>query len=70
MLYRSGSNLFKQNPTLSFIIHPCINGVAFNTNMWYNMADSFGCVVNYWILSFTVYIIKKIILKQRECKKQ
>ena len=40
------------------------------TNMWYNVADSFGCVVNYWILGFIVYIIKKIILKQRECKKQ
>ena len=40
------------------------------TNMWYNVADSFWCVVNYWILGFIVYIIKKIILKQRECKKQ
>lgn len=40
------------------------------TNMRYNVADSFGCVVNYWILGFIVYIIKKIILKQRECKKQ
>ena len=40
------------------------------TNMWYNVADSFGCVVNYWILGFIVYIIKIIIFKQRECKKQ
>lgn len=40
------------------------------TNKWYNVADSFGCVATYWILGFIVYIIKKIILKQRECKKQ
>ena len=40
------------------------------TNIWYNVADSFGCVVNYWILGFVAYIIKKIILKQKEGKKQ
>lgn len=40
------------------------------TNLWYNVADTFGGVVTYWILGFIVYIIKKIILKQRECKKQ
>ena len=40
------------------------------TNMWYNVADTIGGVVTYLILGFIVYIIKKIILKQRECKKQ
>ena len=40
------------------------------TNMWYNVADTFGGVVTYWILGIIVYIIKIIIFKQRECKKQ
>ena len=40
------------------------------TNMLYNVADTFGGVVTYWILGIIVYIIKIIIFKQRECKKQ
>ena len=39
------------------------------TNMWYNVADSFGCVVNYWILGFIAYSIKTVIIKKKANKK-
>ena len=38
------------------------------TNMWYNVADSFGCVVVYWILGFIVYLIKSFVIRNRNNK--
>ena len=35
------------------------------TNRWYNVADSLGCVVNYWILGFIAYSIKTIVFKKK-----
>lgn len=39
------------------------------TNRWYNVADSFGCVSNYWILGFIAYSIKTVIIKRKTNKK-
>ena len=39
------------------------------TNKWYNVADSFGCVVTYWILGFIAYSIKTVIIKKKINKK-
>ena len=39
------------------------------TNMWYNVADTFGCVVTYWILGFIAYSIKIVIIKKKANKK-
>ena len=39
------------------------------TNKWYNVADSFGCVVTYWILGFIAYSIKTVIIKKNANKK-
>ena len=39
------------------------------TNMWYNVADTFGGVVTYWILGFIAYSIKTVIIKKKANKK-
>lgn len=39
------------------------------TNTWYNVADTFGGVVTYWILGFIAYSIKTVIIKKKANKK-
>ena len=39
------------------------------TNMWYNVADTIGGVVTYWILGFIAYSIKTVIIKKKINKK-
>lgn len=39
------------------------------TNKWYNVADSFGCAVTYWILGFIAYSINTVIINKKANKK-